>query len=1370
MKKLLLAVAALFAAGSIFAQSNSIPNPGFENWTIYNYQDPTGYQSSNDGNNGNNNSLPVINVTRTTNAYHGNYAVQLKTTKVGVDTVASYAAIGNPGGGSGGNTGGAAMSGMPTGIRLYYTYTKKAADSALVFVVFKKAGATIGQYEYLIYDTTSSYQLFSQLFSPALTAAPDTVIFAFASSVRVTNQHNNNSSGWAPGSVFQIDSVTFTGVATQPTNFNGDFENWKSDSDVVIQGWNVYEGSDSGNASRTTDAFAGKYAVQLTTGPCSGCGGTLAAPQGITSGINSNNNGPHGGLPYTMTKDTLEFYYKYSPSAAYPGDTAIVFLNVHNNNGSNQEQFNIYLNGTGGSYVKEDFPFQVSSFTPDSVLINIQSSYSNKGGSGNGLTTASLGSTLKVDNMRFLSQIPITITPANPSFCAGGNAVLKATGATSYTWAPNTNLSATTGSTVTANPFFTTTYTVTGINGTATGTQTVVVVVNTPPTVNITPSSPSICIGNSVNLTASGTSVSYVWTPATGLSASTGATVTATPGSTATYTATGTSAAGCTGANSVTVVVNTQPTLSVTPSAPGICAGGGAVNIKATGATTYFWSPAAGLNVTTGGNVNASPTVTTTYKVVGKNGACADSTYVKVIVDKAVTVNLTTTNVTCNGTCNGTSQAVAVGGISPYTYSWSTTPPQSTASATGLCPGTYTVTVNDSIGCAGFATATITQPTALSASTIPVNTTCGQSNGQGIANVSGGTTPYTYSWNSVPVQTTQTATALAPGSYVLTVTDANNCTTTANLVINASTAPSINVKVTSSNCGINTGMAVANVTGGSSPYNYSWNNGSTTAKDSGLGAGVYIITVTDKNGCSSFKAVTVSDTNGPSISANTVVDNKCSGQANGSVSITVTGGTKPYHYIWSNGSTIASIGGLQAGPYQVTVSDGGGCSIVKSFTITSPAPVSLTTSTTQASCGVSDGSASVTASGGTSPYSYAWSTAATSTTISNVGAGTYSVLVTDKNGCKDSTDASVSNAAGPVATISSLVNVNCSTGIMGSITVSDSGGTTPYTYLWSNGASTSSIDSLAAGNYNVVVTDAGGCKGTTNATIGQVLPPAISICMVTVNPATEYNMVIWDKSSTKKIASYNVYKESTAPGVYSKIGSVMADSLCQFVDTLSNSLVQSWRYEISQVDSCGGESPLSLPHKTMHLTINVGATGGYNLIWDNYQGLAFSKYYVYRDVVAGVANNIIDSVLNNGNYTYSNTPPTSGTYYYHMGIDNPGGCTPSIKSINYNASKSNTGTVTYVGIPTIDAEINSFDVFPNPNTGMFNLNISLANKKQQVDVRVLNTMGQVMYSDTYREVSGNLKKQIDLSAYSKGIYLVQIVTPNGSMYRKVVIQ
>ncbi|HTA82037.1 MAG TPA: T9SS type A sorting domain-containing protein [Bacteroidia bacterium] len=1368
MNKLLLASAALFAAGTIFAQSNSIPNPGFENWTIYNYQDPTGYQSSNDGNNGNG-PIPIINVTRTTNAYHGNYAVQLKTTKVGADTVASYAAIGNPGGGSGGNTGGAAMSGMPKGIRLYYTYTKKAADSALVFVVFKKAGATIGQYEYLIYDTTSSYQLFSQLFSPALTAAPDTVIFAFASSVRVTNQHNNNSSGWAPGSVFQIDSVTFTGVATQPTNFNGDFENWKSDSDVVIQGWNVYEGSDSGNASRTTDAFAGKYAVQLTTGPCSGCGGGNVSPQGITSGTNSNNNGPHGGLPYTMTKDTLEFYYKYTPSAAYPGDTAVVFLNIHNGT-SNQEQFNIYLNGTGGSYVKEDYPFQVSSFTPDTVLINIQSSYSNKSGSGNGLPSIAVGSTLKVDNMRFLSQVPITITPANPSYCAGGSVTLKATGATSYTWAPNTNLSATTGSSVNANPFFTTTYTVTGTNGTATGTQTVVVVVNNAPTVNISPSAPSICIGNSVGLTASGTAVSYVWSPATGLNTSTGASVNATPTTSITYIVTGTSAAGCTGANSVSVVVNTVPTLSVTPSAPGICAGGGAVNIKATGATNYFWSPAAGLNVTTGGNVNATPTVTTTYKVVGKNGACADSVYVKVIVDKAITVNLTTTDVTCNGSCNGTSMATPVGGISPYTYSWSTTPPQSTASATALCAGTYTVTVNDSIGCAGFATATVTQPTALSASTIPVNTTCGQSNGQGIANASGGTAPYTYSWNSVPVQTTQTATALAPGNYTLTVTDANNCTTITNLVINASTAPAITVKVTSSNCGINTGMAVASVTGGTTPYSYSWNNGSTTNKDSGVGAGVYIITVTDKNGCSSFKAVTVSDTNGPTISASTVVDNNCSGQSIGSVSITVSGGTKPYHYIWSNGSTIASIGGLQAGPYQVTVSDGGGCSIVKSFTITSPAPVALITGTTQAGCGVSDGSASVTASGGTAPYSYAWSTAATSTSISSIAAGTYSVLVTDHNGCKDSIDASVSNASGPVATISSLVNVNCSTGVMGSISVSDSGGTTPYTYLWSNGATTSSIDSLVAGNYNVVVTDAGGCKGTTNATIGEVLPPAISICMVTVDVTTEYNTIIWDKSSTKKIASYNIYKESTAPGVYSKIGSVKANSLCQFVDTLSNSLVQSWRYEISQVDSCGGESPLSLPHKTMHLTINVGATGGYNLIWDNYQGLSFSKYYVYRDTVAGVANILIDSVLNNGNFTYSNTPPKSGSYYYHMSINNPGGCTPSIQALNYNASKSNTGNVTFVGIATVDAEINSFDVYPNPNSGVFNLNISLANAKQNVSVRILNTMGQVLSNDNYNEVSGKLKKLIDLSGYSKGIYLVQVITGNGSMYRKVVVQ
>lgn len=1360
MKKVLLAAATLLLSANLFAQSNSIPNPGFENWTVIPYQDPVNCQSSNDQNV--QNQLPV-NEFRVTDAYHGKYAVQLKSMKAQGDTLSAYFAIGDIGNT---NTGGSAITGTPTGVRVYYKYTITSSDTAILIVELKKSGTVINQYFYEITDTTSTYKLFSQAFTPAPSSTPDSIIIGVASSSRVLYSHNG-STGWAPNSIFQVDSMTFTGIPLQPKNFDGDFENWTNDTAYLLQGWSLNE-SGSGLPVRTTDAFAGKYAVQLTTqlSNCNSCSSQVSAME-ITSGKVVHNSQPIGGLPYGLNKDTLEFFYKYA-AKNNPNDTADVELQFHR--GGSSQNFEIKLD-TASYYKKVDFPFNIFSFTPDSVLINIYSSFC-QNCSGN-LPTGDVGSTLKVDSMHFKSQLPVTVLPANPAFCLGtGGVKITASGATTYTWSPSNGLSATTGASVTANPLGTQTYTVTGTTGSLSGTQIVTVTVNHPPTVTINPPSPSLCTGNSINLTASGASVSYIWRPAKGLNDTTTATVSANPTVTTTYSVIGTSAAGCTGANSVTLNVTTTPTVTVTPSVVVVCSGGGSTVLKANGATSYTWKPAGSLTASTGANVIATPTATTTYTVIGSNGSCTDSATVTVTIDAPMKLNTTAINVTCNGMCNGGGGVSLSGGTTPYMYSWNTTPPQTGSTATSLCAGNYTVTVTDGVGCTATGTVAVTQPQPLNVNASQVATTCGDANGVGVSNPTGGTSPYTYLWNTTPAQTSQNVTGLASGNYQVVVTDANKCMDSAKITVGASSAPAITVKVTPSNCGTHNGVATASVSGGVSPYKYSWNNGGTTATVDSLAAGVYIITVTDSKNCSSFLAVTVGDTNGPSLSITSVTQNKCYGQTNGAVSVTASGGKSPYRYTWSTGATTTSISNLPAGPYQITVTDATGCSDVKTVNITAPNAINLSTNTVLAACKLSDGSASVTATGGTSPYTYNWSTGATTTSIANVAAGVYTVTVIDNNGCKDSAQASVSNAAGPVVTVASIFNDSCTAaGNSGAIVISDSGGTKPYTYSWSNGATTSAISTLAAGSYAVTVTDAAGCIGTAHATVAPVQPAQISICMVTVNPANNQNQVVWNKSLSKRIAQYNIYKETTSPGVFGLIGSVKADSTCIFNDTLSNALVRSWRYEISQVDSCGNESPLSLPHKTMHLTVNGTTT--VNLIWDNYQGLNFNYYIVYRDSIPGVASDSINYVTNNGTYTFSDTPPfsTKHLWYYHMGISNPGGCFPAIEAVNYNASKSNSVAFNgSLGLPQVDAELNSLELFPNPSTGMVNMSIALDGGSQNISIKVINTMGQTVWSNNYENASGNFKKQLDFSLYAKGIYIVQVTTNNSSIYRKVVIQ
>ncbi|MGP8217580.1 MAG: T9SS type A sorting domain-containing protein [Bacteroidia bacterium] len=742
------------------------------------------------------------------------------------------------------------------------------------------------------------------------------------------------------------------------------------------------------------------------------------------------------------------------------------------------------------------------------------------------------------------------------------------------------------------------------------------------------------------------------------------------------------------------------------------------------------------------------------------------------------TVAAAATKDSCFGGSEGTATAFASGGNPPYTYSWSSNPVQTTVTATGLTAGVYTITVTDSVGCPAKTTVVVGQPSEIKIKSTVVNTTCGQDNGSASVTASGGTgSSYKYSWSTVPVQTSSSASGLSPGSYTVTVTDKNNCSVSDVVTIGATSTPSISVvSVIPSECGKHIGSISVSTSGGTAPYRYSWNNGDTLSTADSLISGNYIVTVTDKSGCSTYVSAAVTNTNGPVIGIKTIGQAKCYGQPSGAISTSVTGGAPPYSYLWSTGATTPNVSNLYAGPYYVTVTDASGCSGIQAFTISQPAAaVSITTSTTSSACSIPTGTAKVVATGGTAPYYYNWSSGETTDTADGLFAGAYTVTVTDTNGCIDSTQVAVSSLNGPVVSIVSTSPSTCSTGKgTGTVIISVTGGTGSYTYLWSNESSstTQNIDSVATGTYNVQVTDAVGCVGTAAANVLEIPPPPISICMVTVDPASNHNFVIWDKSTSTGIASYNIYKETTVPGLFNKIGNVPSDSLCTYVDLPSDPEVQSWRYEISQVDSCGFESPLSPPHKTMHLTINQGVGNVFNLIWDNYEGLPFNYYIVYRDSIPGIATDSVGYVVNNGTYTFTNTVWTLGhSWYYHMGINNPGGCTPAIEGVNYNSSKSNTGNYTFVnvGIASVNGDLSSLAVYPNPTRGTVNFTLDLANT-QNIELKLYNTLGQVMLTTNYGRISGHISKQIDLSGLSKGVYIMEVTGENGNAYKKVVLQ
>ncbi len=292
-----------------------------------------------------------------------------------------------------------------------------------------------------------------------------------------------------------------------------------------------------------------------------------------------------------------------------------------------------------------------------------------------------------------------------------------------------------------------------------------------------------------------------------------------------------------------------------------------------------------------GGSFNNGVNQTNTSGVQSGNG----EVIITWTASSATATISASTGVSCNGGNDGSATVTATGGA-PYTYSWNPTG-QTTQTATGLSAGTYTVTVTDAIGCTAKDSVTITQPAALHDSIVSftnVSVACGN-NGTATVGVKG-TGPFTYSWSNG--QTTSTATNLAADNYTVNVTNTSGCATKDSVTITQPPSLTATVPTTVNDLcnGANTGSVTASVTGGDTPYTYSWSNGETSAKDSLLPAGSYTVSVTDANGCTVKANATITHPSAIRDSISTTINELCNGGSTGSATIGIKGGTSPYTY------------------------------------------------------------------------------------------------------------------------------------------------------------------------------------------------------------------------------------------------------------------------------------------------------------------------------------------------------------------------------------------------------------------------------------------------------------------------------------------
>jgi gliding motility-associated-like protein len=940
-----------------------------------------------------------------------------------------------------------------------------------------------------------------------------------------------------PGSITHTLSVSSVSnaVVSQSINCFGGTGN-ASVSVISGPGPFGYTWSPSGGNSATSTAVpAGTYSVSISDG--NGCvyikTVTITQPPILTAAMSSSNvscnGGNNGSATVTASGGTPGYTYNWTPS----GGTSSVAsgfgvgsytCTITDNHGCTVTAVAVIsqpaaltavvsssnatcgmLNGSATVTAGGGTPGYTYSWTPSGGTSSVATGL----GAGNYtcLITDNKGCTVTaiVPIIQPVSM-SVTVSSVNVS-CNGGNngaATVIVSGGTnpySFTWSPAPGMGQGTG---TVSGLIAQVYTV-QISDAQQCSTVISVPISQPPALTVIMSSSNVsCNGGnngSATVTASGGTPGYTynWTPSGGTS-SVAANLSA-----GSYTATITDNHGCT--VTAVAVISQPPVLTAIMSSSNISCNGannGSATVTAGGGTpgyTYNWLPSGGTSsVATGLGVGSYTSVVT------DNHGCTVTAVAVISQPSALTAITTGSNATC-GVQNGSATITVGGGTPGYTYNW--VPSGGTSSvATGLGAGNYTCMVTDNHGCTMASTIVINQPISMTVAITSTNVTCnGGNNGAAIVVVSGGTNPYSYTWSPSPGmgQGTGTVSLLSAQNYTVQIADAQLCSTVVAIPISQPAALTAALSSSNVSCnGGNNGSATVTVGGGTPGYTYSWTpSGSTFSVVTNLNAGSYTTIVTDNSGCTVSAVANIVQPTAMILSV-APINISCFGANNGSASVTVNGGTPSYSYTWTpTGGNSSGAVNLAAGNYTVLVKDINNCTATVSAAIIQPtAPLAANISGSNIQCfGSNNGSATVTASGGSIPYSYSWTpTGGGAAQASGLGAGCYTVMVKDVNNCAKTASVIISQPPQLQANVSP---VKLCAGQSGILSASVSGGVAPYTYLWNNNAGPSAITVSAVTNvvYTLSVADANGCSApidtalvTTGGPLSLSVSPASTIC------------------------------------------------------------------------------------------------------------------------------------------------------------------------------------------------------------------------------------------------------------------------------------
>ena len=745
----------------------------------------------------------------------------------------------------------------------------------------------------------------------------------------------------------------------------------------------------------------------------------------------------------------------------------------------NTAQFKVTASGTGLSY----------QWYKDEVLISGAFSNTYNIGSVSSLYTgnyycivSNTCSSVSSDTVSLIINNPqITTQPISQSTCVGEDVfftVIASGSGLSYQWKKNgVNINLQTNDTLILSPITSTSeasYTCYVNNSCSSVLSDVTTLTLNNIIVNSQPSSQNVCVGESVtfNISATGLSINYQWRK-------NGVDIIGETLPSITLTNLDVSNIGdysCYMTNICDTIISSIATLNI--SNPVILFANG-VNSSCEGyiKASVLGSISPFIYLWEGGETTDSITGTeigTYYLTITDAYGCLANDSIEILNNPIVVSSiLSSVDATCNNSCNGSAVVSGTDGLQPYNFLWDVNAGSQTYdTATNLCAGIYSVTVFDSNLCSSVSYITINEPNTLDVSVSVTNTDCAVNNGILNAFVSGGTSPYSYNWTGG--LSTNPLTGVGAGYYELTVTDGNMCDTIVNVTLEYNGTPTMTLVSNNTNC-FNScdGNAIALLSGGTPPYSFSWSNSATNDTIENICSGWYFITSTDAGGCILEDSVYVEQPDSIMLSF-TINDVSCFGENDGSIDLTINGGTYPYTFIWTNDSTTEDINNILAGFYTVSISDVNGCQNVDSAEVIQPNGMLISINATNTSCTANTGILEAVISGGVSPYTFEWSDGFLGNPNTGLSIGIYDATVTDANNCYQVLSDTINYDSAPQINISSN-NVSCFGLCNGDAQVLISSGTSPFLINWSNGETSNSVSLLCEGSYVITVTDALGC-------------------------------------------------------------------------------------------------------------------------------------------------------------------------------------------------------------------------------------------------------------------------------------------------------